>query len=149
MVLLSVITFYHINPNSTEYSLGIISFVGILIWAAGLFVETLADIQKYKFKQNKVNRGKWITTGIWRYSRHPNYFGEMLVWIGLFVTILPFINGWMIVVTAISPVYIYSLIMFISGVPLLEKKSDKKWGEDTEYVQYRESTNILIPFFKK
>lgn len=148
-VMLSLITFYYLNPEPGEYSFTLVSCVGMFVLLAGLLTETVADIQKYKFKNNPENKGKWIDSGLWHYTRHPNYFGEILVWVGLFVTILPFISGWLIIVAAISPIYIYTIIMFVSGVPLLEKKYNSRWADNPEYKKYKESTNLLIPCFRK
>ena len=130
---------------SQQYKLeiGVWAFMGVSIWLFGLIVETIADVQLYNFRFNKENKGKWIDEGLWYYSRHPNYFGEMLVWWGVFVYGIGFYAGasWL---TIIGPVFITVLLLFVSGVPLLEKANDKRWGNEKEYMRYKESTNMIV-----
>ena len=118
-------------------------FIGIPIWLAGLIIESIADQQKYKFKKDERNKGKFIQTGLWNYSRHPNYFGEILCWIGIYV----FAGVWLWGI--ISPLYVILLLSFVSGIPLLEKKARGLWGKNKEYLRYKKETPILIPWFKK
>jgi steroid 5-alpha reductase family enzyme len=117
---------------------------GTAIWLVGLAIETVADAQKSAFKSKPENRERFITTGLWRYSRHPNYFGEMLVWWGLFVYAAPFLEGWAYAVV-IGPVFITLLLLFVSGIPLLERSADAKYGEDPAYREYKRRTSILVP----
>lgn len=124
--------------------LGTVPTIGLYIWSIGLILETIADKQLYKFRFKKDNKGKWIDEGLWHYSRHPNYFGEILVWIGVFIFGLSTYAGagWLVV---IGPLTIMGLLMFGSGIPILEKASDKKWGADPEYQRYKQATSILVP----
>jgi steroid 5-alpha reductase family enzyme len=117
---------------------------GVAIWLVGLAIETLADAQKSAFKSKDENRGRFIASGLWRYSRHPNYFGEMLVWWGLFVYAVPFLDGWSWAVV-IGPVFITLLLLFVSGIPLLERSADEKYGDDPAYREYKRRTSILVP----
>ncbi|HEY5714424.1 MAG TPA: DUF1295 domain-containing protein, partial [Candidatus Gracilibacteria bacterium] len=109
---------------------------------------TVADHQKFTFKSKSENKNKWIDSGLWRCSRHPNYFGEMLCWSGIFVYCIPVLSGWEWA-SIISPLWISLLLIKISGVPILEKKQDQKWGEDPAYQKYKKDTNCLIPSLKK
>lgn len=117
---------------------------GIIIFLIGLTFETIADIQKYRFKLNPKNKDMWIESGLWKYSRHPNYFGEMLVWWGLYIASIPFV-GKLSPIFAISPLYISWLLVKVSGIPLLEKEHMKKYKNNPKYRNYIKKTSILIP----
>ena len=120
------------------------AIVGLLIWVFGFAIEVIADLQKNRFNANPDNKGKFIQTGLWSRSRHPNYFGEIVLWVGVTVIALPVLRGWQWV-TLISPVFVTLLLTRISGVPLLEKKADKKWGGQEDYESYKKRTPVLIP----
>jgi len=117
---------------------------GIIVFLAGLVFEAIADWQKYRFKSNSKNKDKWIKSGLWKYSRHPNYFGEMLVWWGLYIASIPFV-GKLSPVFAISPLYISWLLIKVSGIPLLEKEYLKKYKDNHKYASYVKKTSVLIP----
>ena len=117
---------------------------GAAIWLVGLLIEAAADAQKSAFRSKEENRGRFITSGLWRYSRHPNYFGEMLVWWGLFVFAVPFLDGAAFAVV-IGPVFITLLLLFVSGIPLLERSAEAKYGDDPAYREYKRRTSILVP----
>lgn len=134
--------------QSSESNLTSLSIAGLAIFIAGLLTEATADLEKFKFNNNPNNKGKWIDIGLWRKSRHPNYLGEMSVWTGLYLFILPSISGWQVLIAIISPLYIISLISFVSGIPLLEKSADARWGKDPEYKKYKESVPVLFPSIK-
>jgi steroid 5-alpha reductase family enzyme len=121
---------------------------GIIIWAFGLLIETISDWQKFGFKNNPKNKNLWIQSGLWKYSRHPNYFGEMLVWWGIFIFALPFLQGlsWL---TIFSPIFITYILIFVSGIPLLEKRYDKKYADNKKYQEYKKKTSTLIPLSQK
>ena len=116
----------------------------MLVWAFGFGVEMIANSQKSKFKADPANNGKYINTGLWSWSRHPNYFGEIVLWIGVAIVALPFLQGWQWV-ALISPIFITLLLTRISGIPMLEKHADEKWGCQEDYEAYKDSTSILIP----
>ena len=124
-----------------------IFYLGLLIWFIGILFEIIADEQKRRFRLNEKNRGKYISSGLWSISRHPNYFGEIILWIGIAIISLPTLSGFQYV-TLISPLFIYLLLTRISGVNLLEESSDKKWGDLQEYEQYKRETPVLVPFIK-
>lgn len=123
----------------------LISWIGLCIALIGIAIEATADIQKFRFTQDKANKGRWIEQGIWRYSRHPNYFGEILVWIGVYVCAAHALSVSVALIALVSPVFISLLLLFVSGIPLLEKSADKRWGDDAAYRQYKASTSILVP----
>jgi steroid 5-alpha reductase family enzyme len=123
---------------------GVWAVVGAAIWFVGLAIETAADAQKSTFKAKPENRERFISTGLWKYSRHANYFGEMLVWWGLFVYAVPFLDGAALAVV-IGPVFITLLLLFVSGIPLLERSADAKYGDDPTYREYKRRTSILVP----
>ena len=118
--------------------------IGLVIWITGFAIEVIADTQKSKFRSYPENKDKFISTGIWSWSRHPNYFGEILLWIGITVIALPVLQGWQFI-TLISPIFIIFLLTQVSGVRLLELRGKKKWGDNEEYQRYIQSTSVLIP----
>jgi len=121
-----------------------VSIAGIALWAIGFAVEVASDAQKSAFKKAPVNRDRFISTGLWRNSRHPNYFGESLLWWGLFVAMAPVFSGWDFL-AAVGPVFLTLLLLFVSGVPLLEKSADKKYGAEPAYQEYKRRTSIFLP----
>jgi len=124
--------------------LGVFAIIGVIIWALGFGIEAAADRQKQVFRKDPANKGKFIRTGLWAWSRHPNYFGEIVLWIGVAVIALPVLEGWRWV-ALISPVFVTLLLTRISGVPLLEKRADEKWGGQADYEAYKAATPVLIP----
>ena len=118
--------------------------IGLVIWITGFAIEVIADTQKSKFRSYPENKDKFISTGIWSWSRHPNYFGEILLWIGITIIALPVLQGWQFI-TLISPIFIIFLLTQVSGVRLLELRGKKKWGENEEYQRYIQNTSVLIP----
>ena len=133
--------------NNTDLEGDIYFIIGSLIWIMGISFEVIADEQKRKFRENDSNHGKFITTGLWSISRHPNYFGEILIWIGMAIISFPALNGWQYT-TLISPIFVTLLLTRVSGVNLLEKSADKKWGNLETYQSYKSKTALLIPFTK-
>jgi steroid 5-alpha reductase family enzyme len=113
--------------------------VGLTVFLLGWIVESLADLQMLQFKQNPINQGKIITTGLWKYSRHPNYFGESLCWWGIFCFSLQFPHTiWGIA----SPIVLTWLLTRVSGVPLLEAK----YRNNPEFQDYARRTSVFIPW---
>jgi steroid 5-alpha reductase family enzyme len=131
--------------NKTESKLlSPVMVLGVITWTLGLLIETISDWQKFTFKNNPRNKNLWIQSGLWKYSRHPNYFGEMLCWWGIFVFALPFLKGlsWF---TIISPLFITFILLFVSGIPPLEKRYDSKYADNQKYQEYKKKTSVLIP----
>tara|TARA_B100000963_G_scaffold99289_2_gene85835 strand:+ start:465 stop:1346 length:882 start_codon:yes stop_codon:yes gene_type:complete len=118
--------------------------LGLALWLFGFIFQVIADNQKTKFKMDSANAGKFITEGLWSKSRHPNYFGEIILWTGLTVICIPYMSG-LQYVALISPVFAFLLIYFVSGVRMLEDKANKKWGKDPEYQKYKKKTPIFVP----
>lgn len=119
---------------------------GFVISIFGLIYETVADYQKNTFK--KKNPKTLITSGLWATSRHPNYFGEVLVWWGTLITVLPYLSGPLFLV-ALGPVFITVLLLFVSGVNLLEKSWKEKYGKEAYYQEYIRQTSLFIPWKKR
>lgn len=130
--------------TTTRKELDAFAAIGFLVWVFGFAFEVMADTQKSRFRADPNNKGRFIHTGLWAWSRHPNYFGEIVLWVGVAIIALPVLRGWQWV-TLISPVFVALLITRISGVPLLEKQADERWGGQEEYEAYKERTPVLIP----
>ena len=128
-----------IAANSAETAeFGTLQTAGLAVWLIGFTFEVVADLQLEHFRNNTKNKGNIITSGLWRYSRHPNYFGESLLWIGLWIMVANTPFGMLAV---ISPLIITLLLRFVSGVPMLEKR----YVGNDEYVAYAAKTNIFLP----
>jgi len=145
LTTVNAITIIALNPQEP---LGVFFLLGAILWVLGFAFEAVADRQKKAFSELPENRDKFITQGLWSISRHPNYFGEIVLWTGIAIISLPLLSGWQFV-TLISPVFVFLLLTKISGLPFLEDKAEKKWGHDKGYVEYKNKTPILIPFFGK
>jgi steroid 5-alpha reductase family enzyme len=130
--------------SEKRLAIGAFAIIGFLVWVFGFGFEVISDSQKSKFKNDPANKGKFINTGLWSWSRHPNYFGEIVLWIGVAIVALPILQGWQWV-TLISPIFITLLLTRISGIPMLENRADEKWGGQEDYEAYKASTSILIP----
>ncbi|KAG7597451.1 hypothetical protein ISN44_As06g018130 [Arabidopsis suecica] len=117
--------------------------IGWTMWVAGFLIEATADQQKLSFKKCPENKGRWCDVGVWKYSRHPNYFGEMLLWWGIYVASLPVLKGVEYLVI-IGPVFLTLLLFFVSGIPLLEESADKKYGSLGAYRHYKKTTSPLV-----
>lgn len=143
-VILTAASALVIITNSQRLPIDGWAIAGFAIWAIGFAIEVTADNQKSAFKKDPANQGKFIQQGIWAWSRHPNYFGEIMLWSGITIASVPLLSGWQWV-TLISPIFVIFLLTKVSGVPMLEKKAEKKWGEDTDYIRYRDNTPVLIP----
>jgi len=133
--------------TTTRKELDLFALIGLLVWVFGFTMEVMADYQKSRFNADKANQGKFIQSGLWSRSRHPNYFGEITLWIGVMIIALPVLHGWQWV-ALISPVFVALLLTRVSGIPLLEKKADQKWGGQEAYETYKKQTPVLIPRIK-
>ena len=118
------------------------AIAGTLIWVFGFLFEIVADYQKSKF--NKLNKGKFISTGLWSMSRHPNYFGEFVLWLGITIASLGYIDNYKFIIL-ITPIFVYFLLTRVSGVNLLEEIGNKRWGDTKEYKKYKENTPLFFP----
>ena len=142
-ILVPSLLFMHQNSRATW-----LTWAGLLIWGVGLLTESFADKQKWEFMKDNKNKGKWIDTGLWKYSRHPNYFGEITCWVGVYLFTFSSLTPTLRLIGIISPLFITALILFFSGIPKLEEYADKRWGRDKKYLEYKRKTSILIPMPK-
>ena len=129
--------------SSESVPLGYTAYFGLALWVFGFCIEITADKQKRNFKKQKNKDKEFITSGLWAWSRHPNYFGEITLWIGLTLIALPVLSGWQLV-TLISPIFVYVLLTRISGITLMENRNIKRWGSDPEYMDYLKRTPALM-----
>jgi steroid 5-alpha reductase family enzyme len=132
----------------TRKEIDVFAIIGFLVWVFGFAFEVIADSQKSRFNADPANKGKFIQTGLWSRSRHPNYFGEIVLWIGIAIIAIPVLQGWQWV-AMISPLFVTLLLTRVSGVPMLEKKADKKWGDQEDFKAYKKNTPVLIPRLTK
>ena len=132
-----------INTGRLEV-MNIFFIIGAGIFVTGLYIEIKADNQKSRFRSIPENRDRFITDGLWSKSRHPNYFGEVLLWSGIAVMSVSALEG-LQYITLISPIFTYLLLVHVSGVRMLEARADIKWGQDPEYKNYVEKTPMLFP----
>ena len=118
------------------------------LWLLGFSFEVVSDEQKRRFKADPRNKDKFIKTGLWAWSRHPNYFGEISLWTGILIIAVPQLNSWSWLVL-MSPVFVYLLLTRVSGINLLEAIAKDRWGENPEYQDYCKKTPVLLPRFPK
>ncbi len=130
--------------TTVRKDLGVVALIGVVVWAAGFGIEAAADRQKSRFRAEPANKGRFISSGLWAWSRHPNYFGEITLWVGVALVAVPVLQGWQWV-TLVSPLFVALLLTRISGVPPLEKRADQKWGGQEDYEAYKARTPVLVP----
>ena len=143
-VLLTMACALAIITGIEREPIGWVAIAGIVVWVAGFALEVVADRQKSAFKQDPANEGRFITSGLWAWSRHPNYFGEIVLWTGIAVMALPVLSGWRWA-TLISPVFVVLLLTRGSGIPILEARAEKRWGNEAEFQEYIRNTPVLVP----
>ena len=137
---------YALSLPVSTFSLS--TYVGLAVWCIGFIFETVGDYQKYIFINNPKNKGKWIGSGLWAITRHPNYFGEICMWVGVYIIAFPLLTSLQSFIALMSPLWITIVLVFLTGIPILEKGADKKWGSQKAYKEYKKHTPILIPFTK-
>lgn len=130
--------------SADEAPFGVLTVVGLIVWIIGFAIEVRADGEKSTFKKDPANHGRFISTGIWAWSRHPNYFGEITLWIGMALIALPAFDGREFV-ALVSPLFVMLLLTKISGIPLLERRGLNRWGDEPEYQKYLNDVPVLIP----
>ncbi|MCX5922208.1 MAG: DUF1295 domain-containing protein [Candidatus Dependentiae bacterium] len=141
--LLLVIAFQIITVNNATFApLTTLTFIGLLVWIIGFLFESIGDYQLYAFMKNPANKGQLMTLGLWRYTRHPNYFGEITMWWGIYLMACTAPYG---IIAIISPITITSLLLFVSGIPMTEKMLEKH----PAFAAYAQKTSVLIPWFPK
>ena len=121
------------------------TIIGIIIFIIGFTIEIIADSQKTKFRANDDNKDKFISSGLWKYSRHPNYLGEIILWLGISLISFSSLEGFQYI-TLISPIFTYLLLVNVSGINFLEKSGKKKWGHLESYKKYLKETPRLFGF---
>jgi steroid 5-alpha reductase family enzyme len=136
-----------LHQASEDFVFNVLDYIGIPVWIFGFTFEVISDYQKSAFRKLAENREKFIHTGLWSISRHPNYFGEIVLWIGVALCAFGGLGmkpkaGFVF----ISPIFVALLLIFISGIPLLEQKADKKYGDNDLYQHYKQTTPVLVPF---
>jgi len=134
-----------LSSNASFPKLNWVQYLGLALWLFGFLLESIADYQKSKFRSDSKNDGQFMASGLFSIVRYPNYLGEMLVWIGIFVFCIPYLSGleW---ISVLSPLWIIVLLLFISGIPYLKKQSEKRYGHLAAYQTYKQNTKKLIPF---
>ncbi|XP_059148623.1 uncharacterized protein LOC131935898 isoform X2 [Physella acuta] len=134
-----------VNSKKNNSRITTKDYAGWGLWGIGFLLEVIADYQKSRFHSNPANTGKFINSGLWSISQHPNYLGEILMWTGLYISASSTLKGWEHV-SIISPVLLTFLLTKVSGIPPLEKSGLRKWGSDPNYISYIQTTAKLIPF---
>ncbi|KAL3831371.1 hypothetical protein ACJMK2_023124 [Sinanodonta woodiana] len=145
-VFLTLLPTIMLNDKKEDKPLTTRDYVGWGIWVLGFLFEAIADYQKSVFKSDQANKGKFIQTGLWSISRHPNYFGEILMWIGLFTSATSIMNKPKEYATVISPIFVILLLTKVSGIPILEAQGMKRYGHNPQYLEYCKNTAKLLPF---
>ncbi len=133
-----------VTTSSNKVPFDVYGFIGTGVWIIGFLFETIADFQKSRWRSKPENKGRFINVGLWSKSRHPNYFGEITIWLGIAIIAFPVLKGLQFV-SLISPLFVTVLLTKVSGIPILEKRSDEKWGGQADYELYKKNTPVLIP----
>ncbi|XP_053313725.1 uncharacterized protein LOC128475277 [Spea bombifrons] len=134
-----------LNLEKRDKPLGLVDYLGWSLWTIGFVTQAVADQQKLSFKSDPDNAGKFIQSGLWAYSRHPNYLGEILQWSGLFLSASSVLHGFQYI-SVISPLFVWFLLNYVSGIPILERQAMKRWGNDPAFQDYINQTPVLWPF---
>ncbi|XP_013378918.1 uncharacterized protein LOC106150581 [Lingula anatina] len=134
-----------LNLKKNDLSLCARDILGWGLWVVGFLFEAIADYQKSQFRSDPANKGMFIQEGLWSISRHPNYFGEILMWTGLFISASSVLEG-VELLSVISPMFVAFLLIKVSGIPLLEKAGLKKWGSNPAYQDYLRDIAVLVPY---
>lgn len=144
-VFLTIVNVLTMIINNSDSVTDLFFIIGVSIAIIGFIIEVVADMQKRKFRTNISNKGQFISSGLWSISRHPNYFGEMMIWVGMSFVTIPILIGWQFI-TLISPIFVIFLLTKVSGINLLEASANDKWSADKNYQDYKDKTSVLIPF---
>ena len=135
-----------LNSKQKDKQLGYRDYAGWGLWLAGMLIESIADFQKYTFRQNPANQDKWISSGLWGIVRFPNYLGEMMLWTGLYLSASSTFEGVWEHASVISPLFVVWLLSRLSGIPILERQNLKRWQDKPEFMHYFRNTYRLIPY---
>lgn len=145
-VFMSVLPVLMVNQSTEKFVVGVLDYIGMSLWIIGFSIEVIADYQKITWQKLSKNKRKFINVGLWTISRHPNYFGEILLWFGMALSSQCSVPVPRSFVAFLSPISVAFLLVFISGIRLLEKKKNNELGKDPVYQRYKMSTPVLIPF---
>ena len=143
-VLLTLACALAIVTGVDREAFGPFAVVGTVVWVLGFGLEAMADQQKSAFRKDPANTGRFIASGLWSWSRHPNYFGEITLWTGIAIMAVPVLSGWRWV-ALVSPLFVALLLIRISGIPALERRGAKRWGDEPAYQEYLRTTSVLVP----
>ena len=132
--------------ETSKKNMNFVSIIGWVVFLFGLVFETVADYQKTMFRNDPSNKGRFISSGLWSISRHPNYFGEIVLWYGLFISAAPYFSSQWAYFSFLCPTATALQICFVTGIPLLEKSGIERWGNEPEYARYVHSTGVLVPW---
>jgi len=132
--------------QNQQRQLSITDYLGVALWVAGFMIEVIADYQKTQFRSDLLNKNNFISTGLWSISRHPNYFGEVVLWIGVTLLATSAFSGWKWI-GLLSPGFVYLLLNFVSGIPILEASGLKKFGHLPAYQEYLHSVPVFLPIW--
>lgn len=136
-----------LNQSKETIGLDVMDYIGAALWIVGFSIEVVADAQKNAFRKKAANKDKWISSGLWSISRHPNYFGEILLWIGIALSAFSGLGCRPnTAFVFLSPTFVTLLLIFISGIPLLEERSNRKFVGNDEFLSYKMKTPVLVPF---
>jgi len=147
-ILMDGLPGFILNSREDDTPTTSIDWVGRFMFLFGFAIQAIADHQKTAFRADPSNRSKFITSGLWKLSQHPNYFGEMLIWTGIWLSSVSALKG-AEHIAALTPIFTIYLLCKVSGIPLLQKHAKKKWGHLKEFKQYQETTPLLVPSIKK
>lgn len=142
-VIMLPVTAWYFSPGPWHW----VMTAGLVVWATGLVIETVADAQKFAAKRQPGGGTRWMDSGLWAYARYPNYFGEMLCWWGVFLFTCAHLTAaaWS---TIIGPIAITYILLKVTGIPTLEKSATAKWGTNPDYLAYVARTRLLVPLRK-
>ena len=130
--------------SPVEAELELLAFIGIFLWWSGFLIEVISDYQKRKFRETSDPKTEFISTGLWARSRHPNYFGEITLWLGMAVIYISSLSGIEYITAVVSPLFVYLLLRKAEGVPMLERIADERYGELSDYQEYKANTPVLM-----
>ena len=130
--------------SPVEAELEVLAFIGIFLWWSGFLIEVISDYQKRKFRETSDPKTEFISTGLWARSRHPNYFGEITLWVGMAVISISSLSGFEYITAIVSPFFVYLLLVKLEGVPMLERIADERYGELSDYQEYKANTPVLM-----
>ena len=144
LIMIAIMSYpsFLINSYNIPHAITLYEIIGLAVWMLGFYWQALSDYQLFTFMRNPANKGHVMRSGLWRYSRHPNYFGESTMWHGIFFIALTVPNGWTAIIT---PLTITFLLVFVTGIPLLENAMK----DNAEYQEYKKKTSAFIPWWPK